>query len=245
MKVTLAEPKILKESIAIISELVTETRITFTKEKMEIIAMDPANVAMVIFRIPNNFFAEYDVSNELMISINLNNFKQILRRVKNSDVLSLESLENKLKITMKDKNTRTFYLPLIDLDDRQQKIPSLEFKSEVEIPSTALTEAIEDVDVVSESVTFATEDMKFKVSAAGDLTKADIEMPAGEEIKIKSQENHKSKYSTEYLKKMMSGSKLSSRATIKFSNDYPLYLEYKELDKVSLAFILAPRVDND
>ena len=245
MKLTLAEPRLIKESFAIISELVTETRIQVTKDYLEVIAMDPANVAMVIFKMPQTSFAEYIVEDEEILAINLSNLKQILRRVKNSDVLTLEKQENKLKIVMKDKSTRTFYLPLLELEDRKQKVPSLDFKAIVEMKGLALADAIDDVDVVGESVTFSTEDNKFKVSAQGDLTKAEIELPSDEDTKIQSQENHKSKYSTEYLKKMMMATKLSPIVKVRFSNDYPLSLEYTEKDKVSLSFILAPRVDND
>jgi len=48
MKLTLAEPKYLKESIAIISDLVNEAKFKVNKEAIELVAMDPANVAMVI-----------------------------------------------------------------------------------------------------------------------------------------------------------------------------------------------------
>ena len=48
-----------------------------------------------------------------------------------------------------------------------------------------------------------------------------------------------------YPRKMIQGSKLADKAVVKFSNDYPLRLEYTVLNKMQLAFILAPRVDND
>ena len=51
MKLTLAEPRYLRESISIISDLVNETRIKITKEGLELVAMDPANVAMVVFKL--------------------------------------------------------------------------------------------------------------------------------------------------------------------------------------------------
>ena len=60
-----------------------------------------------------------------------------------------------------------------------------------------------------------------------------------EDVKIKS------KYSIEYLNKMIGGSKLSDSVTLQLNNDYPLKIEYKAIDKVDLAFILAPRVEND
>jgi len=58
------------------------------------IAMDPANVAMVIFRLLSSSFVEYTVKEETVISINLNNLKQVLRRIKGSDNLTLEVAEN-------------------------------------------------------------------------------------------------------------------------------------------------------
>ena len=39
--------------------------------------------------------------------------------------------------------------------------------------------------------------------------------------------------------------KLTDKVSLHFNNDYPLKLEYKQVDKLVLSFILAPRVDND
>ena len=43
----------------------------------------------------------------------------------------------------------------------------------------------------------------------------------------------------------MGGSKISENVTVLFDRDYPLRLDYKEIDKLQLSFILAPRVEND
>jgi len=43
---------------------------------------------------------------------------------------------------------------------------------------------------------------------------------------------------------MCLGSKLTDNVTILFDRDYPLKLDFKEVDKVQLSFILAPRVEN-
>ena len=60
-----------------------------------------------------------------------------------------------------------------------------------------------------------------------------------------SKENSRSRYSTEYLKKIIKGGKLSDTLTLWLSNDYPLKVEYKVIDRLSLTTILAPRVSND
>jgi len=248
MRLTLAEPKYLKESITIISELVNEARFKVNKEAIELVAMDPANVAMVIFKLLASSFTEYDVKKDVEIAINLSNLKQVMRRAKPNDMLTLElDPENKLRIQLKGDNLRTFNLPLIDFDEKEQKIPDLKFPVAIKLSSQILNDAVEDVDVVAESVTFAAEPQKFTINAEGDLSQAKIEIKEGANVKIKVDGNEKvkSKYSIEYLKKMISGSKIADEVSIYFNKDYPLKLEYKTIDKVMLSFILAPRVEND
>ena len=248
MRLTLAEPKYLKESIAIISDLVNEARFKVNKEAIELVAMDPANVAMVIFKLLSSSFIEYDVKKDVEIAINLSNLKQITRRAKPDDMLTLElDPENKLRVQLKGNNLITFNLPIIELDEKEQKIPDLKFPVSIKLPSNVLNEAIEDVDVVAESVTFAAEPKKFVISAEGDLSQANIEIKENDRTKIKVDVDKKvkAKYSIEYLKKMITGSKIADEVSIYFNEDYPLKLEYKTVDKVMLSFILAPRVENE
>lgn len=245
MKLTLSEPKFLKDSISIISDLVTEASFKITSDAMELIAMDPANVAMVIFKLLSSSFVEYDVKENTLLSINMNDFKQVLRRAKTNDTVTLEIEENKFKITFKSNVTRTFYLPIIEVEEKEQKVPDLKFKATITTNSSVINEAIEDADIISESVTFMVQNNELVVSASGDLSKANINIQSDNETKIVSDEKVKSKFSIEYLKKMIQGSKLSDKVTLQLSEDYPMKLEYKVLNKVQLAFILAPRVDND
>ena len=43
---------------------------------------------------------------------------------------------------------------------------------------------------------------------------------------------------------MVNGSKISERVTLLMDKDYPMRLDFKEVDKVQLSFILAPRVED-
>ncbi|MCP3682992.1 MAG: proliferating cell nuclear antigen (pcna) [bacterium] len=247
MKLTLAEPKYLKESISVISELVNEARLKVTKDAIELVAMDPANVAMVIFKLLSSSFTEYSVEKETELAINLNNLKQILRRAKPNDMVTLELADSKLKIQLRSESTRTFSLPIIDVEEKEQKVPELTFPVTIETSSDVLNEAIEDADIVSESVSMVADTKRFALNAEGDLSNASIEIKEGEETKINmtSKETVKAKYSVEYLKKMIQGSKLADKVTIQFNKDYPLKLDYNTVDKVLLSFILAPRVENE
>ncbi len=248
MKLVLAEPRYFKESVSIISDLVTEVKFKVKKDRLELVAMDPANVAMVVFKIFSSGFTQYTFKEEEDIAINLSSLKQILRRAKGDDILSLETTDdNKLKIELKGGTVRSFSIPTLELEDKEQRVPELTFPLTVEMNSSTLSESIEDVSVVAESVTFLGEKDQLSVKAEGDLSKAFIEIKPNDDTVIKntSQDKCKAKYSLEYLRKMISGGKLSDKVTLHFNTDYPMKLEYKVTDRLLLSFILAPRVDND
>jgi proliferating cell nuclear antigen len=245
MKLTLNEIKYFKEPINIISELVNEVTFKINKDMIELVAIDPANVSMVIFKLLNTAFLEYDIKEPLEISLNLDTLKQILRRANPQDQISFELMNNKLKLDLKSNSKRTFYLSLLNLDEKQQKIPDLKFPLKIETDTSLFDEAIEDAGVVSDSVLFSVNKDMFSMEAIGNLTSAKVDLVKDDQTSINIEEEAKSKYSTEYLKKIIKGSKLSDKVVLQFNNDYPLKASYKITDIMLLEFILAPRTAND
>ena len=155
--------------------------------------------------------------------------------------------DNKLKVEIKGESIRTFHLALIDIEEREQKIPDLKFPLKVEMPTMLFDEAIEDMDIISDSVALISEKDRIIIQSQSKLNSAKVEITTDEETVIEKEDDEKvkSKYSTEYLKKIIKGSKLSNIVNLYFDNDYPLKVEYKVMDKLLLTFILAPRVAND
>jgi len=242
MKLTLAEPQYLVDPISIISELVTEVKLKIEKDKLEIIAMDPANVAMIIFTLLNTTFTEYKVDKPTTLAINLGSLKQILKRAKASDTISLALEENRLKITIAGESTRTFNLALLDLEESEQKVPNLNFTAKVELNTSLFSEAIEDMGIIAESVALVAEKNKFAICSSSNLNAAKAEL-TNAVIEI-GDKQVKAKYSLEYLKKIAKASKLTDSVTLYFGKDYPLKTEYILKDKLSFSVILAPRVEN-
>src|SRR3989344_6189698 len=247
MKLTLAEPRLLKEPISILSEIVNDVSIKVDGEKIEIIATDPANVALVVFKLLSSAFIEYEVSGKEVISINLDNLNQVLRRLKGNDTLTLEldKEKNKLKIKMSGDSERMFQLSLIELEDRDQQVPELNFNSKVIMNSKVLEEAIEDVGIVADSVSLGLNSDKMSIKGEGNLSHALVELKANEDTEIYFKNEIMAKYSIEYLKKLIKGGKLSDKVIIQWDTDYPLKLDYNLVDKLGLSFILAPRVSED
>ena len=245
MKLILQDTKYLKEPISIISELVNEATFKIDKDKIELIAMDPANVAMVIFKLLSTAFTEYDVKEPLDLTINLDSFKQVLKRINADDTMTLELINNKLKIELRSNTTRTFNLSLINSEASVKKVPDLKFPLKIEMQTSLFDQAIEDSDIISDSVSFIVDKDMFTLESLGSLTSSKVDLLNDNLTKIQAQDKVSSRYSIEYLKKMIKTSKLSNEVLIQFNKDYPLKLSYKILDKMLMEFILAPRVQND
>jgi len=241
MLLKLDNPRFFSEIIGIISELVLEVRIKVNKEGMSILAIDPANVAMVFFKLPVSAFSEFKIENDEVLGVSLESLKAVLRRCSAGSVLTMSRIENELKIEIVDKIKREFNLALIEIEDEEKEIPSLEFASKIEMASSDFSEAIEDCSVVADSCSFVSEPDKFMIQAKGSLNSFKSEF--SDEIKIQAQKAN-SKYSLEYLQKISKATKITDKTVINFSNDYPLKLEFNT-PLVELSFILAPRVESE
>jgi len=240
MKAKLENPKILSDVISIISDLVTEVKLRFNDQGMSIVAIDPANVALVDFKLPKEAFSEFQASTEVL-GVNLDNLKAILRRAKPGSTLIMESTENTIKLEIIDKVKRSFSLALIEIDSEDKEPPKLEFLSQIQMNPNDLVDAIEDCLIVADSCSFIASPDTFTIEASG-LNSARVEF-SSDEVKIISGES-KSKYSLEYLQKFIKASRIADRVFINFSSDHPLKIEFKR-DNLELSFVLAPRVENE
>ena len=247
MKLSLSEPKYLKDSILVISELVNTANLKISKDKIELIAMDPANVAMIIFKLLSSAFSEYSVNEEKVIGVNLASLTQILKRVKPTDslTLQLDETRNRLNVILNGMTTKKFELALLDIEEREQKIPNLKFSAKVESNTLLFNEAIEDMDIIADSLSLMAGAEKFVVSSEGNVSSGKVEISNDEETLITAPNTVSAKYSVEYMKKIVKGSKLSNNVILEFAQDYPLRVEYRVIDKLSLTFILAPRMPTD
>jgi len=238
MLVKLDSPQLLSRIVEIISELVTEVRIKFNEYGMSINAIDPANVAMINFRMPKSAFSQYESGDEVL-GINLDNLKQILKRCSSVSSLILENKDNLLVINIQDRIKRNFTLNLIEIENEEKGFPELEYSSKIELSSIDFVASIEDCAVIGDACSFIIKDNNFIIEAKG-LNSARSEFSA-DEAKIEA-ENCKSRYSLEYLQKFMKGAKLCEKSIIQFANDHPLKLDFKR-DNMELLFLLAPRVE--
>ena len=245
MLLKLDEPKLLNDAISVIYQLVTEVRAKISKQGLSIIAIDPANVALVMLKLPASVFSQFKIEEEEEeLGLNLEDLKAVLSRCDAGSSLILEREDNLIKLNIQGKIKRSFTLALIDIESEEKQVPQLEFNSKIEIEASTLAEVIEDSAIVADACSFITKKKEelFVVEAKGSLNSARAEFTS-DEVKMQAQDC-KAKYSLEYLQKFMKAARLTEKATLQFSTDYPCRLDFKTA-KLEMAFILAPRVENE
>ena len=102
MRVKLENPALLAKAVELISELVTEVRIKINEFGLSISAIDPANVAMVGYKLPKSAFSEFESGIEVL-GVNLDDLKKILKRCGAKSSVVIEKNENLLEIQIFDK----------------------------------------------------------------------------------------------------------------------------------------------
>jgi proliferating cell nuclear antigen len=235
----LDEPKLLSDAIDIISNVVVEARLKLLADGLSVVAVDPANVALVIFRLPKESFTEY-LGNGEVWGVNLGDLKKILKRVSSVASVLMEEADGKLKITIFDKTKRIFNLALIEVSAEDKDIPDLNFGARVEMNAKDFSLAVEDASVVADSCAFVLDDDMFAIEGSGSLNSARTEFRK-ENVELFGRS--RSKYSLEYLMKFVKAAKVANQVVVNFGDDYPLKLDFPG-ERMGVGFVLAPRVEN-
>ena len=242
LKATLANAGVLKDAVGIISEIIDEAVFTFDNNGLSLLSPDRNMVAVIDFKLLSSAFEDYKVETEVKIGLNLSNLAGILKRVKDTDKITLSMPKNKLEMVVEGLNKRSFEIPVLDIKREKPPIEQLAFPGKIDLEASMLADSIEDAQVVGDSVVFEAGKENFKISSKGDTSSWMLELKKGDNglLNLEVQENIKARYQVEYLKKMAKACKLSKQVTLEFGTDYPLRLAFKEIDKVNLNFILAP-----
>ncbi|RLJ06041.1 MAG: proliferating cell nuclear antigen (pcna) [Candidatus Aenigmatarchaeota archaeon] len=247
-KAVLTEAELLKNSIPIVAEIIDEGVFKVNQNGINLLSPDRAMVSVVDFKILSTAFESFTAESSLSLGLNLTHFVNVLKRVRSSDKLALESAKdgNKLRISLEGNGKRVFEIPVLDVKEEKPPIDQLQFKGRIEIESEILENGIADAEVIGDSVVFEANPESFKMYAKGDVSSAELELRKNDSglLKLEVTENIRARYPLEYLKKMIKAAKLSNQASLEFATDYPLKMQFKSIDKLHLGFILAPRVED-
>lgn len=246
-KATLADVSLMRDAVATIAEIIDEGIFKITKKGMSFIAADRAMVAVVDFFIAASAFEKYQLDVEQNMGVNIMTFLSVIKRAGTNDKITLDLQGAKLNVLIEGASKRRFVVPLLNLSDEEiPPVDQLTFKTKVQMNSDVLKSGISDAEIIGDSVILQTTPTMFGMIAEGDVSKAELELEKGNAalLKIQAVTSVKSRYSLEYLKKMVKATKLSDSVTVEQGTDYPLRMVFAAGNKARMSFILAPRVQD-
>jgi proliferating cell nuclear antigen len=249
-KLKVADAKLLKDMATAISILIDEATFRINPENLELRAMDPSRVAMVDFEWPKTVFEEYTCTEPTKMCINISELLKLLRRAGKDEVveLSLDEKTGRLHIRITGKYTRNFTMPTLESSEEEVPTPKIAFQVRVKATTEGLRQAIEDAQLVSDHVRIEVDAERLVLNAAGDLMGATIELPKGSDtlLELEAKEPSKATFSLSYLSAIIkAASATSDIATLEFSTDMPIKLDFQQIKDGKLTFYLAPRIETE
>jgi len=247
-KLKVADAKLLRDMATAISILVDEATFQITPENLKLRAMDPSRVAMVDFEWPKTVFEEYVCTEPTKMCLNIGELLKLLKRSGKDEVveLAIDEKTGKLKLKITGKYVRSFTMPTLEASEEEVPTPKITFNVRAKLTAYGLRQAIEDAELVSDHVRIEADAEQLVFQATGDLMGATITLQRGSDalLDLEAKEPSKATFSLSYLSEIIKAASATSEvATMEFSTDMPIKLDFQQAKDGKLAFYLAPRIE--
>ena len=249
-KLKVSDAKLLRDMATAISILVDEATFKIEPDGLKLRAMDPSRVAMIDFEWPKSIFQEYEAPEPSKMCLNISELLKLLKRAGKDEAveLALDDKTGKLLVTITGKYARKFTMSMLEPSEEEVPTPKISFNVKAKTTTNGLSQAIEDAQLVSDHVKIEAEPDKMTLSATGDIMGATITLPKGSDalLDLEVKEDAKATFSLSYLSEIIKAASATSEiATLEFSTDMPIRIDFQQTKEGKLVFFLAPRIETE
>jgi len=246
-EIEVEDVKFLRGCVDAIVNLIEEGALEIGSDSIGVRAMDPSQIAMVVFSAPKGAFEKYKVSGSEKVGVNFADLSKILGRGRGKERLTITRKENKLLLEFTGKGARRhFSLPLIEEAGGGQREPKVEHDAVVKITGGEFKEMLRDVALVSSHLTMEAKGKEFGVSAKGDSAEMDSVSEKGEkkDFEVEAKKEARATFPLQYLDDIAKACPDDAQMEIHLRTNAPVKLDYK-IGKASLTYYLAPRIEGE
>ena len=249
-KATMNDARLFRNLLGAISSLIEEADFTAGPDGIKLRSMDPSHIAMVDFEWPKAAFDTYECNTPTKLRLSVSNLLKLLKRTRSDESVEIvyDDANKKLNITLKDKIVRKFITPTLDPSTEEVPTPKVPFNARVKITAVSLRDIIDDAQSISDNVKLEVSPEKFIVRATGELSSAIIEMDKGSDaiLELDAKEACRATYNLNYLGEIIrAGSGASEVASLEFSTNMPIKVEFEMPQQGRLLYYLAPRIEQE
>ena len=236
---------LLRDSVEILSVLVDEIRLKTSSDGISVKAVDPANVAMVTFKLDYSAFDDFE-GDEGEIGLDQTKISDILGVADKNDKVSMELNENSKNMSI---NIGSFSYTLSLLDPStirsEPKIPQLELPAEIILNGSDLRRAVKAAEKISDHMLLGVNDDVFYMEAEGDTDKVRLDLPRDQLIDLKA-DNVRSLFSLDYLSDIVKPASKSNEVVLELGQDFPIKINFEIANGTGkVGYLLAPRIESE
>jgi len=225
-RISYPDSKAFQSMIEALAKIIDEVSMRLTAEGMRIRALDPAKIALIDIRLPPSAF---------------------LKRGKRGDRLEIEAKGDRVTITMVGDVVRRY--SILNLDVLEPEIPEarFSFNASATLMADLVKNAIRDAEAVGDTVEFDAPDTTVfyirGVGPEGSGAETRLTAETDQLIEYNVSEASKARYSIDYLKHVLSLTKVADLVTVEFSTDAPLRLGFSLPGEGRVEYLLAPKLE--
>jgi proliferating cell nuclear antigen len=237
--------ELLKDAIASLAVIVDEVRFRIKPEGISVKAVDPANVAMVIFELGSSAFDEYS-ADESEVGIDLNKITDLLGITDKGDTVRMELEEGNHKLLI-DVGGLSYTLSLLDPSTirAEPRIPQLELPAKVVMNGADLRRAVKAAEKISDHMLMGVAGDTFFMEAKGDTDQVRLEMGRDQLIDLKTGEAS-SLFSLDYLTDIVKPTNKVNEVSLSLGRDFPVIIDFEIANGTGrISYLLAPRIESD
>jgi proliferating cell nuclear antigen len=237
--------EVLREAVEVISTLVSEVKLSVSKDGIEVKAVDPSHVAMLVLKLKPTVFEEF-TGEPTEIGIDVEKIKEVLRLSKPGDILELQydGGKNRLVVSVGKVTRQMSVVDPAGITD--PKVPNVSPPGVAIVGMEELRQGIRGSESISDHVTLELDPEGFTMHSEGETDRVDLHIPKSGLKKLEVKEKVRSMYPLDFFSSMVKSITSSDLATLHVGNEYPLKIEFAVAgDRGEGRFLLAPRVEED
>ena len=226
MAIELKNVEGLSKAVYAIASFISEGNFRFSDEGISFKATDPSQIVLVNFSMAKKVFEKYSVEPNF-VGVDIVELSKILSRALPADKLTLDLTDSEMKINLEGAISRSFSLPLIDVNDEDVSIPKTSFDASVEINARILKEALKDASLFGSSVVLRIKDSQLFIEARGSAGTLKTVASQTKQIVVNSKTEVVSKYSLNFLQNIVREADPDKKITLELKSDTPMRVSYK------------------
>jgi|GEM_PF-4573154 len=207
--------------------------------------VDPANVFMIMAKMPAKEFIEYDRGDIEKLGIDLSDLMDKIKSAKKDDDLYLELRDTELNLSYNRYNYSFRVLAPNTMNEGPQ-LPPIVYESIFTIDGKAFNNAIKAIKDVSAEIILETTENSVIFKANDNQNKANVMFSKDEDADLEAKQlvDTRCKLNSEYMELIGKSVSKCKEVQIQTRTDYPLRVS-AELGNSEITMLLAPRTGDD